>query len=109
MIDLFFYGTLRYVPLLELVLGRGGDDLDVTPVSLTDHQVFSVQDQIFPMIAEVPGAAAQGLLVRGLSDRDLAMLDYYEGGFDYGLKPVTLTLPSGDLAAAQVYFPAPGT
>ncbi len=112
MVDLFFYGTLRFVPLLERVLGRGGDDLDVAEASLADHAVFAVRDQVFPMLCEAPGAAAPGVLVRGLSETDLASLNYYEGGFDYALKPITVSLTAEDQAgaqvAAEVYFPAPG-
>ena len=108
MVDLFFYGTLRYVPLLELVLGRGGAGLDASAATLADHAIYGVQDQIFPMITQADGEIAEGLLVRGLSDEDLAALDYYEGGFDYALEPITVRLTSGEEAAAQVYFPAPG-
>ncbi|MEP4035831.1 NUDIX domain-containing protein [Pseudophaeobacter sp.] len=108
MVDLFFYGTLRYVPLLELVLGRSGAALDTAVASLADHAIYSVQDQIFPMIAEAEGEEATGLLVRGLSPEDLAALDFYEGGFDYALKPITVRLATGEMAQTQVYFPAPG-
>ncbi|MGR3622497.1 NUDIX domain-containing protein [Pseudophaeobacter sp.] len=108
MVDLFFYGTLRFVPLLELVLGRGGDDLDVVQAGLPGHAVFAVKDQIFPMIAADPDHVAQGVLVRGLSQGDLAALNYYEGGFDYTLKPISVTLSSGELAQAEVYFPTEG-
>lgn len=108
MVDLFFYGTLRYVPLLELVLGRDGSGLDASAATLADHAIYGVQDQIFPMITQADGEIAEGLLVRGLSDEDLAALDYYEGGFDYALEPITVRLTSGEEAAAQVYFPAPG-
>jgi len=107
-IDLFFYGTLRYVPLLERVLGRGGAGLDTTVASLPDHAVYAVKDQIFPMIVEAEGETAIGLLVRGLSAQDLDALDFYEGGFDYVLKPITVSLAEGATAAAQVYFPTPG-
>ncbi|WP_122076153.1 NUDIX domain-containing protein [Pseudophaeobacter sp. EL27] len=108
MVDLFFYGTLRYVPLLELVLGRSGAALDTAVASLADHAIYGVQDQIFPMIAEAEGEEATGLLVRGLSAEDLAALDFYEGGFDYALKPITVRLATGEMAQTQVYFPAPG-
>ncbi|KPD12372.1 NUDIX domain-containing protein [Phaeobacter sp. 11ANDIMAR09] len=108
MVDLFFYGTLRYVPLLELVLGRSGAGLDCAIATLADHAIYGVQDQIFPMIAQAEGETATGLLVRGLSKADLAALDYYEGGFDYALEPITVRLSEGESAAAQVYFPAPG-
>ena len=50
------------------------------------------------MMVAQKGSAAQGLWVRGLSDEDIARLDYYEGGFDYDL--VDVTLANGQ--AAQV-------
>ena len=50
MTDLFFYGSLRHVPLLESVLGRPADELDILSAHLPDHGVFEVQDEPFPMI-----------------------------------------------------------
>lgn len=108
MADLFFYGTLRYSPLLELVLGRSGAALDLSQAKLTGHGVFAVQGQIFPAIEERASHVAQGVLVRGLSKDDVAALNYYEGGFDYDLKEVVVQTPNGQDAAAHVYFPEPG-
>lgn len=108
MADLFFYGTLRHLPLLEIVLGRGADTLDAEPAALAGHAVFSVTGEPFPTIVATPGASARGLLVRGLDDADVARLRYYEGGFDYDLLPVRVERESGGDAAAQVFFPAPG-
>ncbi|TMV06559.1 NUDIX domain-containing protein [Ruegeria sediminis] len=108
MSTLFFYGTLRFAPLLELVLGRPAAEIDLTPAKLVDHAVHAVQDQAFPMILESPGQQADGLLVRGLNAEDIARLEYYEGGFDYDLATRTLTLPDGSRAEAEVFFPEPG-
>ncbi|WP_299356144.1 NUDIX domain-containing protein [uncultured Shimia sp.] len=104
--SLFFFGTLRYVPLLSLVLGRDAEALDVTQASLPGHQVHWAKDQAFPMIVKGAGVA-QGLLVEGLSDEDVARLNYYEGGFDYTLRDVTLEAGSGT-RTSQVYFPTEG-
>lgn len=108
MSDLFFYGTLRYAPLLELVLGRDAHDIDMIPATLADHAVYAVNGHPFPMIAEAKGQAAEGLLVRGLSETDIARLTYYEGGFDYDLETHQLDLETGEHAKAQVFFPEPG-
>lgn len=104
MSDLFFYGTLRYVPLLERVLGRPSSALSTATATLPDHAVFSVRGQDFPVIKPQTGAQASGLLVRDLSEQDLARLAYYEGGFDYGLQPLTIRLEDGAEAAAQIFF-----
>lgn len=108
MVDLFFYGTLRYVALLELVLGRASATLDVSDAELAGHGVFAVDGQIFPAIEQRIGHVAQGLLVRGLSAQDVAALNYYEGGFDYDLKEVVVQVPGGQDVKVSVYFPEPG-
>ncbi|NIZ62238.1 tellurium resistance protein [Sedimentitalea sp. CY04] len=108
MADLFFYGTLRYAPLLELVLGRSGADLDAREASLAGHGIFAVQGQIFPAIEERSDHVAQGVLVRGLSKEGVTALNFYEGGFDYDLKDVAVITLDGQEVAAQVYFPEPG-
>jgi len=107
-IDLFFYGTLRYAALLELVLGRSGKALDLSQASLAGHGIFAVKGQIFPAIEERQGHVAQGVLVRGLSQDDVDALNFYEGGFDYDLKEVVVQTQDGEGVAAQVYFPEPG-
>lgn len=107
MADLFFYGTLCHLPLLEQVLGRPRQQMSVHPARLPDHASFWVKGQNFPMISEHPGSSVDGLLVRGLSEADVAALNYYEGGFLYDLKPVSVRLGSGEVASAEVYFPNP--
>lgn len=99
---LFLYGTLRYLPLLELVLGRKPNDTDLIEATLDDATVSWVKDQHFPMIALHTGSVAKGLLVRGLTPDDVARLDFYEGGFGYALVDVETSA-----GAAQVYLPGP--
>ncbi len=106
--DLFFYGTLRHVPLLELVLGRPAAAIAVFEATLADHAVYWVQDQPFPMIVAEAGHTAPGLLVRDLTEDDLARLAFYEGGFDYGTETLNVTAWDETQAQAQVFFPKPG-
>lgn len=108
MADLFFYGTLRHVPLLQVVLGRAASKLDVRPASLSDYAVFWAEGEIFPLILPQPGQRAAGLLVRGLDAEDVARLGFYEGGFGYHLETVQLSLENGEFAAGEVFFPEPG-
>lgn len=104
MISLFFYGTLRHLPLLEIVLGRPADDIDVTPDVLPEHAVLAVAEGPFPCIVPRAGVFAEGVLVKGLSPQDIERLNFYEGSFAYDLCDVTLQ--SGQ--TAQVYFPQEG-
>ncbi|MCR9126978.1 MAG: NUDIX domain-containing protein [Rhodobacteraceae bacterium] len=108
MADLFFYGTLRHVPLLEVVLDKPERALNIAQANLANHEVYWVRDEIFPMLEEAPNRGAPGILVRGLSKADLARLEFYEGGFRYGHKPVEVALDDGTSVPAEVFFSQPG-
>ena len=97
---LFLFGTLQHRPLLEAVLGVC-DHLDLTEAALPDHEVCAVSEGPFPTIVPQKNGLAPGCVVNGLTDDDLARLDYYEGAFGYKLEPVVLA----DGSQAQAYFP----
>ena len=101
--DLFFYGTLRHMPLLRIVLADRFSQIELHEASLKGYQARAIEGRDFPMIDQMEGAA-NGLLCRGLSDEDVARLNYYEGGFSYELRDVTVATDTGEMAA-QVYFP----
>ncbi|MEY8838511.1 NUDIX domain-containing protein, partial [Cribrihabitans sp. XS_ASV171] len=90
---------------LSLVLGRVTGDIDMVEAYLEDHAVYAVRGEDFPMIREMPGDRAAGLLVRGLSDEDIARLVFYEGGFDFDLDPRRVKTPDGAATLARVFFP----
>lgn len=97
---LFFYGSLRHMPLLEVVLGAPAADLDFVEAKLPDHAVLAVSGGLYPTIVAQPGTQASGILVRGLSDGQIARLDFYEGGFEFDLREMVLA----DGQGARVYF-----
>jgi len=104
--DVFIYGTLRHVPLLETVLGRGGEPLELIPATLCDFSVHEVLGQSFPLIQGVPGATATGVLARGLTKTDLARLQFYEFAFGNDLRHVTVQPEHGQEIRAMVFMPA---
>lgn len=104
--SLFFYGTLRHRPVLDMVLGDTAH-LTVLDAELPGHAVHWARDQAFPLIRECEGGVARGLLVQGLSVENVARLDFYEGAFDYALLPVTVNTATG-AHATRVYFPDAG-
>ncbi len=108
MSDLFCYGTLQHAPLLSVVLGRPPEQLDMVPAMLSDHAVHATQGQEFPILLPERGAAAAGTLVRGLSDADIARLDFYEIGFDIGAASVDVTTSDDAVHSARVFFPEAG-
>tara|TARA_R110000850_G_scaffold5383_3_gene22415 strand:- start:151 stop:1251 length:1101 start_codon:yes stop_codon:yes gene_type:complete len=97
----FFYGTLRHMPLLEVVLGRV--PASVRPAVLTGHAALAVAEAPLAMLLAQDGGRVQGVAVRDLSVADRAHLDFYAGVFDYALADVVLE----DGASAQVYRCAP--
>ena len=100
MAALFFYGTLQHIPLLEIVLGRSFGDIKISNDQLRDHVVLAVAEGPFPCIEAAPGQFAAGVLVEGLSARDIDRLNFYEGSFAYDLREMALV--SGH--KALVYF-----
>lgn len=105
MSSFFCYGSLRHVPLLEIVLGRAFADIDAVQATLENHAVYWAKEQSFPMIVAEPGASAVGLVIHGLSESDMARLDFYESGFEYELSPVPVVPATGDPTQALVFFP----
>ncbi len=101
---LFFYGTLRHRPLLDLVLGpAGAARMRLTPARLPGHLARWVEGECFPLIRAEDGAA-EGVLAEGFLPEDIARLEYYEGGFLYGLSPMTVEA-RGRRVEARVFFP----
>lgn len=100
--NLFFYGTLRHVPLLEVVLGRAVAQTDLAEAVLPGYVSLCSTDGLFPVLRGAASGETTGVIVRGLTEDDIARLDFYEGGFDYDLRAVTLA--SGEVA--EVYLPA---
>lgn len=103
MVDFFFYGTLCHLPLLRLVLGR---EVQPRPARLEGHAVYWAKDHAFPVIVAQAGAVTDGILLQGLSDADVARLDFYEGGFACHTRDVTVE--AGEAVTARVYFPDAG-
>ncbi|GAA6207523.1 tellurite resistance ADP-ribose pyrophosphatase TrgB [Cognatishimia sp. WU-CL00825] len=103
---MFFYGTLRHKPLLEIVLGRSLEPQSVAEAKLAQHSVHAAKGQPFPIIKSADTSTAPGLVARNLSHDDIARLNFYEGGFDYSLQEVEIETECGT-ERAEVYFPAP--
>ena len=59
------------------------------------------------MIVEREGGTAEGLMLRDIGAEDRAAIDYYEGGFSYAVRSVTVETDNGT-APADVFFPDTG-
>ncbi|MBN2906012.1 MAG: NUDIX domain-containing protein [Rhodobacteraceae bacterium] len=107
---MFFYGTLCHLPLLAQVLNRPAHSLDPRAAWLPGYASYLVAGESFPMICPDPDpdARAEGLVLDGLDDGALARLDYYEGGYGYGLDAVTVQTAGGPVRARMFGAPAQG-
>ncbi|KAH7884324.1 hypothetical protein F5I97DRAFT_1812660 [Phlebopus sp. FC_14] len=90
----FFYGTLIHPEILKRVIGNAGSHLSICPALLLDH----TRHQITASNCDYPGVvpysqsrvmfdrelsleerSVRGVLVIGLSDEDVRLLDIFEG------------------------------
>jgi len=101
--SVFFYGTLRDPALLALVAGR---EVSARPASLPGFRTARVEGHDFPTLVADDDATANGLLAE-VDARAQERLDFYELGFGYDLRPVSVRTEKG-AAVALVYFPEPG-
>lgn len=102
--DCFLYGTLRHMPLLEVVLGRSAQSRRAW---LEGCATRWVSGESFPMIVPEPGASAEGVVIEGISPDEAARLDFYENGFGYEACDSAVMTEQG-ATRARVYFPPPG-
>lgn len=105
MTQLFFYGTLCHLDLLELVIGRPLKPSDTRSVRLPNHAVYWAKDQIFPMIRAEAGSYAEGVIFEA-DQEAVDRLNYYEGGFNFDLEHI---VPEGETNSVEVYFAQAGT
>lgn len=100
--QLFFYGTLRDPAVLAVVLGRSVDKIVIQAAVLPDYEVCAVKGREFPFARRAQGLMASGVLVSGLSDQDVARLEYYEGAYLFTLVPVSVQV-DGVAAPAELF------
>ncbi|TFK20279.1 hypothetical protein FA15DRAFT_673596 [Coprinopsis marcescibilis] len=104
----FFYGILMHPKILTKVVGNDGAHLRYCPAVLLEHTRHKVKGYDFPGV--IPYSASQtlfdrelsqeeksvrGILVAGLTEKDIELLDRFEGSY-YTRVPIAVH-PLGDL------------
>lgn len=103
MTSVFVFGTLCDAELLKVVLGHSPT---ARPARLLGARTVFAAGQDFPIsIPADAGSASDGLLLEGLSEIDLARLDFYELGFGYLRSTAEVTDAQGMTVQAQLYRP----
>lgn len=101
--NLFLYGMLCHPALLELVSGKGWDELAPVAAQCDGYRVVWAKDHGFPLIVEDAQSVAQGIMLHDVSDEVLQRLNHYELGFGYELIDAQVTSPNGPMRA-QLYL-----
>ncbi|MEM7498183.1 MAG: NUDIX domain-containing protein [Pseudomonadota bacterium] len=102
---IFFFGTLRDLALLEVVVGRALKAGDVQPARAPGRRVWQVAAEAYPMLidAEEDGAFADGILFFPAARDEVEALRYYEEA-EYDLLPIDV-IAEGERREA-LYFGA---
>jgi hypothetical protein len=104
-LPLFAYGTLRDPDLLAAVLGRLLRPGTIYPARAPGFRAVHYPNRIYPALVRVPGAAAEGVLITGLSPFERDLLDAY-GGDEYRREPIaTMLVEEPELHGAEAYLP----
>jgi hypothetical protein len=75
----FFYGTLLDRDVATLVLGRRLPPIAFSPAILPGHVRRRAKGVTYPVLSRDPRSEVSGVVVGGLSKRDVARLSAYEG------------------------------
>lgn len=76
---LFSFGTLMDAELLELVCQQSMASLVLEPARVIDHARRWVIDDHYPVLVPEKGIATQGLIIRGLTDKSMDRVVFFEG------------------------------
>jgi gamma-glutamylcyclotransferase (GGCT)/AIG2-like uncharacterized protein YtfP len=100
---LFCYGTLCLPEIMCQIVGR---QVPAVKASLLNYDCYALRNRHYPAVMHASGANTAGLLYSGLSARELALLDRYEG-IEYRRLRVGVTLGDHKQAQAWVYVLRP--
>lgn len=101
-LPLFVYGTLRFARVLDALLGRVPEAREAR---LGEWRAAALEERPYPGLVPAPGGSVRGLLLSGLTAREAAALDAFEGG-EYEQRRVTLA--DGSPARTYVWRDAEG-
>jgi hypothetical protein len=102
----FFYGTLLDSDVMALVLGRRLPPTAFAPAILPGHARRRAKGSSYPTLKRDPAAQVAGVVVGGLSARDVAQLSAFEGP-KYRIAPLRVVLRRGT-TTVSVFEPVEG-
>jgi hypothetical protein len=99
---LFVFGTLRDEDVLAAALGRWLDPGQRQPAVAHGFRAILYPGQTYPMLRAESGHFAEGMLLRGLTAIDLALLDAFEG--EHYRRLAISVEAAGRVEAAELYW-----
>lgn len=100
---LFVYGTLQDPDILAAALGRRLDPNAFKPARAPDFGMLYYPQRVYPALVVAPGRIAMGMIVDGLDDLDIAVLDAFEGE-EYRRSVIDVVI-GGRAVNAEAYLP----
>ena len=91
MTSFFFYGTLLDHDVMALVIGRRLPPSAFVPANLKGHVRQRAKGVSYPILQRDPGGEVEGVVVGGLTKRDVERLSAYEGP-RYRIAPLKVTI-----------------
>jgi len=98
----FFFGLLSDPDILELVISRPPPGQPFSAARLMDRRLYRVENETFPMLTEAPGEAVPGVIVEGLTDNDLARIEFFES-LEYEHRVIEVDLLAGPRIQARAF------
>ena len=92
---LFFYGSLRDVELLGIVLGRAPRRGETRAARVRGHATRRLADETYPMLVPDEGEASEGLLLDPPAPHELERLAFFEGE-EFELAPIVVEAEGGE-------------
>lgn len=102
---IFFFGSLRDLDLLQIVLGRAVAEDAVIDARAPGFSTRRLAEESYPILVESEGAEAPGRVLLDYDAADLARLEYFEEA-EYGLEDIQVTTANEPMDAR--YFAATG-
>jgi len=103
MATFFFYGTLLDHDVMALVIGRRLPPSAFVPATLKGHVRRRAKGVSYPIVLRAPGSEVEGVIVGGLTKRDVERLAAFEGP-RYRIAPLKVTA-DGVLRTVSVFEP----
>jgi hypothetical protein len=91
MATFFFYGTLLDHDVMALVIGRRLPPSAFVPARLKGHVRRRAKGVSYPIVQRDPGGEVEGVVVSGLTKRDVERLSAFEGP-RYRVAPLKVTI-----------------